>query len=122
MQAIELMLGDWVFYPKTQEYCKVTTIHNKYLYCFPKGSDEKHSYGLREESVSPIPLTEEILVKNGFEKFAENQTHFDYTDNDIHLEYWIGDGCFMYYTAVIHYVHQLQHALRLCNIEKEIEL
>ena len=70
----------------------------------------------------PIPLTEEILVKNGFEKFAESQTCFDYTDNDIHLEYWIGDGCFRYYTAEIHYVNQLQHLLRLVGTDKEIEL
>ena len=72
--------------------------------------------------IEPIELTEDILVKNGFEKFAESQTNFDYTDNDIHLEYWIGDGCFRYYTAEIHYVHQLQRLLNLCNIDKEIIL
>lgn len=72
--------------------------------------------------IEPIGLTEDILVKNGFEKFAESQTLFDYTDNDIHLEYWIGDGCFRYYTAEIHYVHELQHLLRLIGVEKEIEL
>lgn len=72
--------------------------------------------------IEPIPLTEDILEKNGFKKFAEGQANFDYTDNDIHLEYWIGDGCFRYYTAEIRYVHQLQHLLRLCGVEKSIIL
>ena len=121
MQAIELMLGDWVFYPKTQEYCKVTTIHNKYLYCFPKGSDEKHSYGLREESVSPIPLTVEILEKNGF-----NETFWggEWTNDNIDfilIEH--NDGFRMIDTnIVLSGVHHFQHALRLCNIKKDIEL
>lgn len=129
MQAIELMLGDWVFYPKTQEYCKVTTIHNKYLYCFPKGSDEKHSYGLREESICPVPLTKEILEKNGFVKYKTQYDKDFYefwsedSDRCIYLyaydEYFL---VFANFNMVINYVHQLQHAMRLCGIKKTIEL
>lgn len=111
MEVRDLMLGDWIEdgYKKSQ----VTSIT-----C--DGIVETTAAISNIEVVDPIPLTEEILVKNGFEKFAESQTLFDYTDNDIHLEYWIGDGCFRYYTAEIHYVHQLQHLLRLCGVEKEL--
>ena len=110
MEVNELMVGDWVICNHYQDkpFTKQFGVAD-----FAKGE---------HEFCKPIPLTEDILVKNGFEKFAESQTLFDYTDNDIHLEYWIGDGCFRYYTAEIHYVHQLQHLLRLAGVQKEIEL
>ena len=110
MNCKELMVGDWVICnhyqdkPFTKQFGVADFAKGEYEFC------------------EPIPLTEDILVKNGFEKFAESQTLFDYTDNDIHLEYWIGDGCFRYYTAEIRYVHTLQHLLRLCGIDKEIKL
>lgn len=71
----------------------------------------------------PIPLTPEILEKNGWvcEYFGRRQewwldkTKFPivrYSANDIlhHNE------------IVLKFVHQLQHALRLFGIDKEIEL
>lgn len=83
----------------------------------------------------PIKLTEYILVKNGFEKnhndeapaeecyfyrlFAKPCGWFDI--DAFGLEEELGAE-FTYYDINIHYVHQLQHLLRLCGIEKEIEL
>lgn len=93
--------------------------------------------------VLPIPLTEEILVKNGF-GYAYNEVSkmqnkqllvanigghyievrldkknvaiwYDYDEN--------GDG--VYSDVLIdlpHHVHNFQHLLRLCGIEKSIEL
>lgn len=121
MDYKELMIGDWCAYGVN---CKgrVTALTDHLITLSVDGNEINGLYMLMPDMVNPIPLTEEILVNNGFEKFAESQTQFDYTDNDIHLEYWIGDGCFRYYTAEIHYVHQLQHLLRLCGINKEIEL
>ena len=110
MRITDLMVGDWVFV--SGKPVKITKDDLATMLIF-LDDDSK---------LSPIPLTEGILEKNGFEKFAESQTNFDYTDNDIHLEYWIGDGAFRYYTAEIHYVHQLQHLLRLCGIEKEMTI
>lgn len=88
----------------------------------------------------PIPLTEEILVKNGFEKQGDlyqyhitagnGYTRIDLIDlqdglwsydidlydkfNDSH-EIHHNDDCFLK-------LHQLQHLLRLCGGEKEITL
>jgi hypothetical protein len=120
MDCKDLMIYDYV------KYNGVTKIVDAvYLYSVSVHDpieewsiSEAKTYSI--DDIEPIELTEDILVKNGFQKFAESQTLFDYTDNDIHLEYWIGDGCFRYYTAEIHYVHQLQHLLRLCGIEKEL--
>lgn len=121
MQTIELMTGDWVFYPKTQEYCKVTTIHHKYLYCFPKGSDEKHSYGLKEESVCPIPLTKEILKKNGFE-FCKSFGGWTNEDADFILTEYADNFRVRNTPIILKYVHQLQNMFKLYRIDKDIEL
>lgn len=77
----------------------------------------------------PIPLTPEILEKNGF----ENRGAQFFCDS-IGMIWW-KDNIFMFSKYTRHedlptenvsinigYVHELQHALRLCGIEKEIVL
>lgn len=92
------------------------------------------------EHIEPIPLTPEILEKNGFvikKKWAQRGNFGDsplimwhFEDNPLPLthdykhELEIHDNS----TGKTHvevpceYVHQLQHALRLCGIDKEIIL
>lgn len=76
--------------------------------------------------LKPIPLTPEILEKNGFEEddgayIYYNAQYDDYVN-------WCGTilkiGCDNgnMELADVQYVHELQHALHLCGIEKEIEL
>ena len=73
----------------------------------------------------PIELTEEILVKNGFKK--ESQTidgdYCKYILPGFALNWCDTDG-FWYQNGDIapNHVHTLQHLLRLCNVQKEIEL
>ena len=87
------------------------------------------------EDIIPIPLTEEILTKNGFLKRSGKEY---YLKDDIVI--FVGSDscevCTLYgeYTAysyveegyttiaTIHYIHQLQHLLRLAGVQKEIEL
>ena len=76
------------------------------------------------DKVLPIPLTPEILKKNGFtlEHYSGDvMTSYWWTRNDfvIHnsMNDAIGRNNFKY-----EYVHQLQHALKLCGILKQIEL
>ena len=86
------------------------------------------------EQVSPIPITKEILVKNGFQKL--NDKTFLFKDqieievgpkfSEVSARYEDYDRDFDSYNnryieiAIIHYIHQLQHLLRLCGIEKEL--
>jgi len=78
-----------------------------------------------ECDIYPIPLTDDILVKNGFRKLVQTVDedycvyrlqHFslNWCDTD---SFWYGEG-----DITPNYVHQLQHLLRLCGVEKEIEL
>lgn len=78
----------------------------------------------------PIPLTAEILEKNGFNDDGESvygdddsyfiptyQSGFDTEAYETHIEPNEGIGDF---SGRLRYVHELQHALKLCGIKKEI--
>ena len=136
MKANELQIGDYVNY--RGQIKKVTSLYDK------GGSNEvgwskKESVWVNADNVEPIPLTPENLEKNGFGVLdqgdgrkdvwtgfgvdCEGDIEVEFRDNiPIHLKI---DGGFKgeYYTSAnIKYVHQLQHAFRLCGIEKTIEL
>lgn len=77
----------------------------------------------------PIPLTPEILEKNSTVRKELNRHDFeilfdDYSDAS--LVKCIGDSEHGYhdveYICDVKYVHTLQHALKLCGIDKEIVL
>lgn len=134
MTTNELMLGDWVQYKDM--YWTVTAILNGIVVV--DGTENEWYAGSSE--LTPIPLTTEILRKNGlFHDPYLNDVedcdgdiflprHFE-EDEESNLElikdngkiYWsIAGG--EYYIIELRYVHQLQHALRLCGINKDIEL
>lgn len=79
------------------------------------------------DDLQPIPITAEVLENNGF---SHNGNKW-YTPELFTLERWskgwsivIACTCGDYVCEVctIKYVHQLQHALRLVGVEKEIVL
>lgn len=91
--------------------------------------------------LNPSPLTPEIMEKNGWKDISDHtlkgcetfrlhieQRSFDYTLTLKMRDYFRLDSYDdRVYTLCevnfgFNYVHELQHALRLCGIEKEIEL
>lgn len=78
-----------------------------------------------DDEIEPIPLTPEILEKNGFEKIGTSYQYIARPGlyirligiSNKHLSLQIASR----YIG-LDYVHELQHALRLCKIEKEIVL
>ena len=123
MRVTDLMIGDLVNVNGLN--LKVGAIHAdeigvfdpdyKIYWCSDDGLDR----------IDPIPLTEEILVKNGFggerrSKYFHLYTlEFDTWDFEL---YWGSVNGFSYENIKLSYVHQLQHLLRLAGIDKEIEL
>lgn len=83
------------------------------------------------EFISPIPITPKILEKNGFVLKEEEKGAYGvdiapyYTRDDVPFEVFCdGEPFAIWFKDPINikYVHQLQHALHLCGIEKEIVL
>ena len=145
MDCKDLMVGDLVYvirgYDKHLTIEKIKGVIEDEDNPYPITMSTNETVSLND--ISHIPLTEEILVKNGFEK-AYTKVHDIMVDENL----WFGhigadyvelrlegnvaiwkdydekaDGLYSDYLFPLPTsVHQLQHLLRLCGIEKEIEL
>ena len=145
MKATELMIGDWVIFE--DEPLKVQHVYNNGFddVVAEITEDSLNEYGVCEEirdvrsvSCSPIPLTPEILGKNGFydrtpqwyyKIFLSNDC-FDiaislvYREIEVSKMYGVGTDCeeVEYSSAIVFdndiCVHELQHALRLCGLDE----
>ena len=115
MKPTELMLGDFVYKPTPNG---PVPIRIEQVWQIEK---------CEEEGYTPIPLTQKILEFNGFAK-CENCDDDEKEDIEIQVNYgdyerWCEDGYLVMGEGNnIKYVHELQHAMRLCCIKEEIEL
>lgn len=124
MEAKELMIGDWVSHKGT--YVKIEDITtNSGRYKYPLSvfySDGREFAHIAVLNVDPIPLTEEILLKNGFIWYGntESWVHRAYpkleagvmkTHEKDKIFAWVSS-----YFKRIEYVHEFQHLLRLCGL------
>lgn len=116
MKAKQLMLGNYALYNGLT--VRVRNIHDN---VFLDGGDESVEVVYDDGvvvlvdpcSLEPIPLTPEILEKNGFKAELGPGGRFVLEINGL---------CVTVQFSAIDYVHELQNALLLCGIEKEIEL
>lgn len=133
MRVNELMVNDWVYLVKDYGRIKKDILKLGILELY------RISDGMLE--VEPIPLTPEILEKNGFvaNKHVYPYPYYEYINEEDKLkisfafpkgnrtsykEPWVyidSEYVFIEHLPCI-YVHQLQHALRLCEIDKTITL
>ena len=136
------MIGDWVkiktygvsdIFERTEAYMyvKVAEIGSG-LITVEYNNNIKEPYRICENTeIEPIPLTPEILEKNGWVEDGYFYRHkelgyiqlgklfehasFDFTKYGINYRIQTSPRC-------MKYIHQFQHALRLCGISKKIEL
>ena len=139
LKISDLSVGDWVMvgWPDGERWrgrltrlsetggIEVSCANGKHVRCSSK-------------FISFIPITEEILEKNGWS--TDGMYAFLRIDEHLHLEYYYHEHRLRKYycgkdewqnhakvtditfTAHCYSVHQLQHALRLAGIDKEINL
>ena len=137
MQTNELMIGDWLIPYNEIEPRKVVSLGyqydmaGKYDCVAFEGTPHTLNY---TGFCKPIPLTPEILEKNGFVKLwnqyvlkadKEPFIHLISLDNLPNANGRMLVAIKDRYTnakIAITYVHELQHALRSCKIEKENKL
>ena len=130
ISIIDLMFGDWVdaegygqvkgLFIDKEDHCPQVLIRDEVWYPF--------------NLIEPIPLTPEILEKNGFEKNKFVKSFSEYVlkkgESEIIVargeieEMWIRRTLAerAYCLPYPKYVHELQHALRLCGIDLDIKL
>lgn len=129
MKANELMLDDWIKYGN--RFAIIKELYNGYviILCSINGQHEyvQETY----DNIEDIPLTHEILEKIGFET-QPNIGYIidDYDGTQIIYDSWnhnlriIKDykTCLDIETFNDLTLRELQHALRICGIRKEIVL
>ena len=130
MEICDLMIGDIVTFKDCQNdkkpvIIKIWSINQDGEAFAFIDNDESVDEIVIDDEIVGIPLTPEILEKNGWEERPTGYVF--YTDGkryDNSLWYIFGNNTFVVNNAEfqINYVHQLQHALKLCGIDKEIEL
>ena len=124
LKISDLSVGDWVEYETMPT--KVMNING-----FDSVVRGKASNGniviAHIDCFKPIPITTEILEKNGFESISQLSIMYRYRTDITVAEYYsglwgFGIGVPCNDLAALHGVHTLQHAMRLAGAEKEINL
>ena len=143
----ELMLGDWVkpFGSNEGVYAKITSITPNRIDIVTTNGNPHHATA---DYIKPIPLTPEILEKNGFhingikEKmptiiddwsddtyvWSRQETPDEKMMVSVYMDdinnFFVEIICQYCHVDGIHirYVHELQHTLKLCGIKKTIKL
>lgn len=127
LRSKDLMIGDWVYSSFYNHPVRIAELYqDENGYGFIK-TDEKDDYSKSDASLSPIPLTEEILEKNGFEKYGPRyagiQQWATKEGERISLVQCISDGTWGLGDDLwIESVHELQNWLHLRKKTKKIVL
>lgn len=150
MKANELMIGDWVMvndiehtHPLqvTELYIKCGTRYATLYWDGMPDNVNPETLAADVDKVLPIPLTPEILEKNGFKR-DPLWHHCDKDLDNYSISVQLGYANRIEYIRIaekgkdnvipsertklylphIKYVHQFQQALRLCRIDKKFEL
>lgn len=132
MKVEELMIGDWVEISGAPEPVVIREVYGN--------GAMTSACNVCHDEIFPIPLTPEILKKNGFSNYADSW-YFPSDEKNIRIGFHMHetvldiktDNASFYkkipygYRSIIKYgsilsVHEFQHALKLCGIEKEIKV
>lgn len=137
LKICDLSVGDWVLNRKGFP-TKVQVITSEGNMRCGEDAKPEHSVHIWITDVSPIPITPEILEKNGWS--TDGMYAFLRIDEHLHLEYYYHEHRLRKYycgkdewqnhakvnditfAAHCYSIHQLQHAMRLAGVDKEINL
>ena len=139
MKIEELMIGDYVLFYGRNDVQKINSIKCCFEDCNFIGSDKSWICNPDKDDIRPIFITDKVLRKIGFKG---NEMTIEGVGKNIHITYYndgvlsikeefldVNEYCEIeteYNTILIarniNYVHELQQALRLCKIDKEIVL
>ena len=123
MKATELMIGDWVYNTlnlQPEQVCEIREHMVMLAY------NDLYDY----DEIEPIPLTEDRLLANGF--YHERNIGYVYDDSEyeVIVDLWNNSYRILHNRDVMMniqcfsnvFVCELQHALRHCDVDKEITI
>ena len=120
----DLMVGDYVRHKKTKDIILVFEIDNDraVINNEPDGYCSERNISIND--IEPVFITPEILEKIGF---VEKEFYSELIVGDYRIICDLHNVCIqrnghVVLDAPIEYLHELQHAFRLCKIDKEIKL
>lgn len=136
LKISDLSVGDWIHIDEGSTPVSIKSIHSGSGLDYVIVNDNFYDEGIIvfAYAVKPIPITPEILEKNGFAFLPDdNPRHLRFVDGNIFISTYEGRETFALccyndmgwaetFSQTLRYIHQLQHALRLAGIEKEIVL
>lgn len=129
LKISDLSVGDWVEIDHEDfgwQPAQINVCGDLGIGAYFKDIDPEEEYDCTLSQARPIPITAEILEKNGFECVEE----------DVDIALYGTPSCSIFHTkGISRYrldtpqasvacwnIHQLQHALRLAGVDKEINL
>lgn len=138
MKENEVMIGDWFRFRYTIDGKEI--VHTFRVSRIEDELGEYYVWGdgfgrmCYPKRLETIPITPEILEKNGFATIRNDITFLEFSDDNVYMSYSYRGKTGTCYLIVrrfspfrdveieakVIYIHELQHALRLCGIEKEI--
>lgn len=145
LKISELSVGDWVsfdmahleiegddiataFAKKVQQPARIKSILGDQDLIFAEVEPEDYfgTIYLKMEHIRPIPITAEMLEKNGFERIEEDADSVLYGTPSCSIFHTKGTLRYRLDTpqasVVCWNIHDIQHALRLAGVDKEINL
>lgn len=125
LTARDLMIGDWVSINNKPHKVTGIQICDGIMCVQTDYTDTYYSI----ENYEPIPLTAEILMKNNFEKHYDDDiiiyTHPQGIIIEMDINYKLFDDGHFFVMGIqqrFYFVHELQRALKLLKINKDIVL
>ena len=132
MRLEDLMVGDYV----THQYYYNRPVKIEY-FIGSKAKTESETFEI--STLKAVPITEEFLIKNGFKYDYDidecvsdggrfiTLKGFTYEEDGVLIDYCNGNVKVVTdfngeIAKRMLYIHELQHAMRLCNINKEINV
>jgi len=134
MKVTELMIGDWVSY--NGHSVLVEALNKSNGYAIEKDMisiklNDDTCLGINAERLEPLRVTDEIILKNGFKITEQNEMgyiHYEIEEPEYveienfsrHFTLTIWSYSDIVYHKDISYVHEIQHAFKNHDVEKEI--
>ena len=113
----DLMVGDWCCdqhgFPM-----QITNVGDDYAYATFEGNEgDPWEFDDKDDQPQPIPLTPEILEKNGWWYYSNDM--WQHEGVGFYIEKWNGRfQCYDINDIKLDSVHQLQQTLRLCGLNE----